>query len=264
MDYLELYKKRITSDGDNVGDALRENTHYFKNKKFKDGMTYRLANVYRNMGTPSEIVKKVDVRVIEIDRQGGLRNILFRPNEYYEVGNIVEFDDTQWLAYDTYGSVVDDIKLRVSRINDIMKWRDETGIIREIPCITATSYLGSGAKSNDTGLTYNNFNVQLPIGKIYMFVELNELTKNVKIGQRFICGSKPYKVTHIDDISLVDSNYYGILQISLDIDLRYRDRDDFENGIAYNDIWEIDSKGNDGDGDGQGGNNGETEEWGGW
>ena len=254
MDYLELYNKRIMRDGDNVGDALRENTHNFKNKKFKDSTTYRLSKVYTNMGTDEESFDEVDIRVIEIDRQGALRNILFRPKEERKVGNIIEFDDTLWLAYDIYGSTVDDIKLRVSKVNDIMKWKDKSGKIHEIPCITSTSYLGSGSKSNDTGLTYNIFDVRLPIGKIFMFVELNKLTTEVELGQRFICGKKVYKVQHVDDISIVDSNYYGVLQITLALDLEYNEKDDFINGIAFNDIWgnTNESSGNSEDG------------WGGW
>ena len=118
-----------------------------------------------------------------------------------------------------------------------MKWKDKSGEIHEIPCITSTSYLGSGSKSNDTGLTYNIFDVRLPIGKIFMFVELNKLTTKVELGQRFICGKKVYKVQHVDDISIVDSNYYGVLQITLALDLEYNERDDFVNGIAFNDIW---------------------------
>ena len=238
MDYLDLYIKRVHSDGDNVGDALRENTHNFKNKKFKDSTTYRLAKIYKNKGTDEESMDEVDVRVIEIDRQGTLRNILFRPKEERKVGNILEFDDTLWLAYDIYGSLVDDIKLRVSKINDVLKWKDESGVIREIPCITSTSYLGSGSKSNDTGLSYNIFDVRLPIGKILMFAEMNKLTSKIVVGQRFICGGKVYKVEHVDDISIIDSDYYGVLQISLSVDLKYNSKDDFINGIAYNDIWE--------------------------
>ena len=258
MDYLELYNRRILSDGDNVGDALRENTHSFKNKKFKDSTTYRLSKIYTNLGTDEESFDEVDIRVIEIDRQGALRNILFRPNEERKVGNVIEFDDTKWLAYDIYGSIVDDIKLRVSKINDIMKWEDKDGNLHEIPCITSTSYLGSGSKSNDTGLTYNIFDVRLPIGKIFMFAELNKLTSQVRVGQRFIVGKHVYKVQHVDDISLVDTDYYGVLQITLAVDLKYNSRDNFETGIAFNDIW-----GNDGNSEGNG-ENGENEDWGGW
>lgn len=256
MDYLDLYSKRVHIDGENVSEALRENTHNFKNKKFKDSTTYRLAKIYTNMGTDEERYDEVDIRVVEIDRQGALRNILFRPNEERKIGNIIEFDDNLWLAYDIYGSVVDDIKLRVSKINDVLKWKDEFGNINTIPCITSTSYLGSGSKSNDTGLSYNTFDVRQPIGRILMFTELNKLTTTIRIGQRFICGSKVYKVEHVDDISIVDSNYYGVLQISLNVDLKYNEYDDFINGIAYNDIWNSQEN--------SGGENGENNEdsWG--
>ena len=237
MDYLELYKKRLQANGDNVGDSFRKNTHYFKNKKFADSTTYRRAKIYTNKGTDIESSVEEDIRVIEIDRQGSLRNILFRPKVDYRVGCIIEFNNTQWLAYDKFGSAVDDIKLRVSRINDILKWKDREGNIREIPCITSTSYLGSGSKSNDVGLSYNVFDVKTLVGKILISVELNKYTTTLELGQRFICGAHVYKLEHIDDISTIDSDYNGVLQLTLSIDLKNNEYDDFKNGIAYNNIW---------------------------
>ena len=237
MDYFEVYKKRLEANGTDVGDSLRKNTHYFKDKKFKTSTSYRRSKIFTNMGTDKESFVEEDIRVIEIDRQGTLRNILFRPNVLHKVGNILEFDGDKWLAYDTYGSTVDDIKLRVGKINDTLRWKDTSGRIIDIPSITSTSYLGSGSKANDAGLAYNVFDVRTPVGKILIAVELNELTTSLRLGQRFICGSKAYKLEHVDDISYVDSDYYGVLQLTLKEDIRNDTKDNFETGIAYQDIW---------------------------
>lgn len=237
MDYFEVYQKRLEANGTDVGDSLRKNTHYFKDKKFKASTTYRRSKIYTNMGTDKEYFVEEDIRINEIDRQGTLRNILFKPTVLHKVGNIIEFDGDRWLAYDTFGSTVDDIKLRVSKINDTLRWKDTSGKIIDIPSVTSTSYLGSGSKANDAGLGYNVFDVKTPVGKILIAVELNELTTTLRLGQRFICGSKVYKLEHVDDISYVDSDYYGVLQLTLKEDIRNDLKDDFETGIAYQDIW---------------------------
>lgn len=239
MSYLDRYNWRLKVDGENLGDSLRNNTHHMKNKKFKDAMTYRLANYYINKGTEKQISGQKDIRVIEIDRQGSIRNILFRVGESLKVGNILEFDDELWLAYDLYGSTVDDIKLRVSRMNDTLKWRDRKGEIHKIPCITSTNTLGSGANSNDGGYLDNAYNVHMPDGKILIFAELNDDTKKIELKQRFIVGSKVYQVVYIDDVTLVDKNYYGVLKFILEVDITYNDKDDFERSLAYNDLFEL-------------------------
>lgn len=226
-------------DGENLGDSLRKNTHYLKDKKFSDAMTYRLAKYYVNKGTAKESSGTKDIRVIEIDRQGSIRNILFRVGEKLEVGNILEFDNELWLAYDLFGSTTDDIKLRVSKINDVLKWKDRNGFIHEIPCISTTTALGSSANSNDGGYLDNAYNVHMPTGKILIFAELTEPTTKIELKQRFIVGSKVYKVVYKDDVTLVDSKYYGVLKFILEVDLTYDTKDDFENSLAYNDLLEI-------------------------
>ena len=237
MDYLKLYRERMSANGSSVGDSFRKNTHYFQQTKFTEATTYRRARIYTNVGTNKMTSVEEDIRVIEIDRQGSLRNILFRPLVDYEVGCMIEFNNSQWLAYDKFGSNIDSIKLRVSRINDTLKWKSKDGVIQEIPSVTSTSYLGSGSKANDAGLSYNVFDVRTPVGKILISVELNEVTETLKLGQRFICGKGVYELEHIDDISTVDSNYHGVLQLSLKTVIIHP-KDDFETGVAYNSIWE--------------------------
>lgn len=237
MNYLEEYNARMEARGGSVGGSFRQSTHHFKEVKFADATTYRRANIYINAGTDDEQSKQEDIRVIEIDRQGALRNILFKPTIDYEIGCIIEFDNTKWLAYDKFGSAIDDIKLRVSRINDILKWKDRKGVIQNIPCITSTSYLGSGSKANDVGLAYNVFDMRTPVGKILIAVELNKVTTNLELGQRFICGKRVYSLEDIDDISSVDENYKGVLQLTLKVDTINPTYDDFETGLAYQKIW---------------------------
>ena len=48
-------------------------------------------------------------------------------------------------------------------------------------------------------------------------------------------------MTGIDDVNMVDSNYYGVLQFTLEMTIIQSDNDNFETGIAYNE-YKIEEK----------------------
>ena len=256
MSYLERYNWRIKVDGTNLGEALRNNTHYMKNKKFTDATTYRKAKWYLDKGTENETSGDIDIRVVEIDRMGSIRNILFKLGEGVRLGTILEFDNDLWLAYDTYGSLRDDIKMRVSKINDELVWKDRAGKVHKVPSISTISALGSSANSNDGKYLENAYNVHMPEGKILVFVELTEETKTIELKQRFIIGSKVYNVVYTDDVTMIDKDYHGVLKLILEVDLKYNNKDDFANSIAYNESFELDqSSAENGDKEDNGGDN---------
>src|SRR5699024_9349592 len=149
---------------------------------------------------------------LEISRMGSIRNILLRPNENLDIGNILIFDDAEWLAFDKYGSLNDNYKLTVGRINDKIKWRDANGVLHEVPCISGTSYLGSKSRQNWYDIEYNTYDVRLPIGQIFVFSEYNEETKLIDLNKRFIFGDKVYEVTGVDNVTYLETDGYGIVQ----------------------------------------------------
>ena len=239
MTYLERYQNRVNADGKSVGESLKNNTLNFIDKKFKDAPTYRLAKVYKNNDFTN--YSEIDTRVLEINRMGSLRTILLRPSKNLDIGNTLFFDGNYWLVYDKYGSVEDNVKLTVSKINSNLKWIDANDKVCTVPCVSSSSYLGSKSRVNSNNIDYNMFDVRLPTGQIMVFAEINKETKKIDLNHRFIFGRRVYEVTGIDDVSMVDDNYYGVLQFTLEMTIIQSDNDNFETGIAYNE-YKIEEK----------------------
>lgn len=239
MAYLERYQSRLGADGESVGESLRNNTVNFIQKRFKDAPTYRLAKIYKN----NDLINftEIDIRALEINRMGSLRTILLRPNEDLDIGNTLFFDNNYWLSYDKYGSVEDNVKLTVSKVNSNLKWIDADDNVCIVPCVSSSSYLGSKSRVNSNDVNYNMYDVRLPTGQIMVFAEINEDTKKIDLNHRFIFGRRVYEITGIDDVSMVDSNYYGVLQFTLEMTIAQTSKDNFETGIAFNE-YEIEEK----------------------
>lgn len=233
-DYLKGYTDRVVSDGKNAGESLKHNTDRFIQQKMKDAPTYRRAKLYINKGTPLVEEFDVDIRVNKILRMGSIRNVLFRPEEKHDIGNIITFDGEDWLAYDKHGSEYSHIKMTVAQINDWLVWEDANGVIQRIPSIASTSPLGSTSKIGDNRVAYSQYHVRVPESQLLVFIELNEVTTKISIDYRFIVGKRVFKVISVDDVTYVDKNYYGVIQLTLEYDEKLLAKDNFETGIAHN------------------------------
>lgn len=230
--YLNNYTKRLGASGNSIHESIMTNTHHYIQSKFKDSPTYRRAEFYHNK-LNEEIRGQIDTRVLEIRRMGNIRNLLLRPTESLDIGNILIFENAEWIVFDKYGSETDSFKLTVGRINDKIKWKDADEVIHSVPCISGTSYLGSKSRQNRFDIEYNTYDVRLPTGQLYIFSELNKTTATLELNQRLIFGNKVYEITGIDNVTMVESDGYGVVQYTVKITTA-REEDDFENEIAYN------------------------------
>jgi hypothetical protein len=184
----------------------------------------------------------MDARVVEIERLGSLREIVLRPNDSLEIGTYVKFDGYTWLLYDKYGGTGStSIKMLAIRCNRLIKWKNETGELKEYECVASATDLGSKSKQSKNEIEWNKFDVRLPLGQLFVTVEVNPDTVKIKLNDRFIFGRNVYEVTGIDDITGIDENDYGIIQLTVAITTK-RTNDDFENDIAEN-IYAIEETG---------------------
>lgn len=228
-EYLNKYRKRLTRVGNNVGKAYQTSTDYFIQSNFADSTTFRKLRV-ESFEFPT--LKEIDSRVIELERMGTLREVLFRPHEGLNLGTIVEFDNETWLISDKWGSKdVGNFKALVQKCNRTLKWKTPTGELREVDCIASANPLGSKANQAKNDIEFNKYDVSLPTGQLFVYTEFNPYTKTVNMNQRFIFGANVYEVVGIDDTSSVDKYGYGILQMTVKITTKRSD-DDFVNRIA--------------------------------
>lgn len=226
-DYINKYKKRMEINGVDMGDAYSKNTIHFMESTFHASPSYRVMKV---KGTEYENVDTMDGRVIEVDRMGSLREVLFRPlSEGVNMGAYLEFDGDIWLVFDRFGQS----KALVERCNRSLKWYDKNGINHELDCIASATDLGSKSKQSKNELEWNKFDVRMPLGQLFVFVELTEETKKIGLNDRFIFGENVYEVTGRDDTTAVNRNGHGVLQLTIKLTIT-RDTDDFVNQIAHN------------------------------
>lgn len=225
--FRENYLNQLEPYGNDIGDAFTSNTDVFMESAFTASPTYRLMKVksteYKNLET-------IDGRTIEVERMGSLREILFRPlSDGLNVGTYLEFDNDTWLIYDKFGRN----KVSASRCNRILKWYDKNGVYQEIDCIASASDLGSKSKQSKNEIEWNKFDVRLPLGQLFVFVELTDETSEIGLNDRFVFGKKVYEVVGMDDTTSVNKNGHGLIQFTIKV-TTVREEDDFANGIANN------------------------------
>lgn len=225
--HFDKYKNRLQRNGENVGEALDNNTIAFRESTFHASPTFRVLEV-DSIEKPH--ITEMDARVVEVERMGSLREVLFRPtSEGLNIGAYIKFDDETWLIFDQFGKD----KVLVEKCNRTLKWKDQSRVIHEFDCIASAMDLGSKAKQSRNEIEWNKYDVRLPLGQLFVFVELREETKQIKLLDRFIFGSKVYEVVGIDDTTTVSKSGYGILQLTVKV-TTIKEEDDFENRIAFN------------------------------
>lgn len=229
-DYIDKYKRRLNRNGKDLGEAYANNTIAFIESTFHASPTFRVMGV-QSIEKPH--ITEMDARVVEVERMGTLREVLFRPtSEGLNEGTYVTFDEHTWIIFDKFGQN----KVIVAQCNRQLKWRDKDGNLISIDCIASSQDLGSKAKQSKNEIEWNKYDVRLPLGQLFVFVELRPETEKINLGYRFIFGSKVYEVTGIDDTTTVrevDGNTYGILQLTVKV-TTIKEEDDFSNRIAYN------------------------------
>ena len=234
MDYYEKYIKRLKSIGNNVGEAYHNNTINFIEKTFNASSTYRVMDIESNNPKYSHI-KKMDGRVVEVERLGTLREIILRPTKNLEIGMYAKIDDEWFLLIDKYGGTGSTaIKMLAIKINQQLRWYDEDGVLREFKCVASATDLGSKARQSKNEIEWNKYDVRLPVGQLFVSVEKNEYTEKIGLNHRFIFGRNVYEVTGIDDITTTNNEGYGIIQFTVKITTK-SSKDDFEKQIAHND-----------------------------
>lgn len=229
MKAIERYKKRVTQGSKTVGESLTSRTHVYINRKFKESPQYRKATV-KSSEYPN--ISNIDIHITSIERMGGIKNVVFRPQETLGLGSYLTFDKSTWIIYDMFKNTVT-TKAIVQECNTQLKWEDKDGVIHTKPCYSGASDLGSKAKQSRSEIAWNKYDVRVPSGQLFCYVELDENTRKIDIEQRLIFGDKVYKVVGYDSTTLTSLEGYGVIYFTLALTPR-KETDDFESGVADN------------------------------
>ena len=229
MSYIDKYKNRVRTNGEDLGEAYSNNTIAFIESTFASSPTFRRLKV-ESYEKPH--ITEMDARVVEVERLGTLREVLFRPtSEDLNEGTYIKFDNFTWLIYDTY-----DKKALVAQCNKKLKWYDKEGKLHNFDCIASASDVGSKAKQSKNEIEWNKYDVNLPVGQLFVFVEYRPETEKIDLGHRFLFGRNAYEIIGVDDntvIREIDGKSVGVIQFIARITTK-NEKDNFETGIAYN------------------------------
>lgn len=228
---FEEYTSRVTAHAKNLRGRYELDTENYINKNFSDAPTYRRINVYREENSLGEY----EVRVNMIERMGNIRNILLRPNFDLNVGNMARFEDRTWLLFDKFGHVDSGVKMTAMRTNYNLKWIDSDGVLNTKRCYASSSDIGSKSKQSRATIEFNKYDVKLPFGQLYVFIETTADTKEIDLNHRFIINDIAYEVIGLDNTTHVEDGY-GIIQFTIKR-VTNHPKDDFEFGIAHNDYY---------------------------
>lgn len=235
---INRFRRRVKSQGDTAGEAITNHTEQYLERTFKDSPSYKLSGVESSQYPD---IKTIDTRVVSVERMGSLREIIFKPKEFLDIGSYLVFDNSKWLIYDAFTNTVSP-KVIAQKCNEILKWKEtlESGEVVEhsYSVVSGASDLGSKAKQSRSEVPYNKLDIREPIGQLFIYVESNEFTNTLEVDKRLIIGDRVYKVVGKDGTTLtsdlihpVHGYNYGIVYFIMQLDTM-KPKDDFVENIA--------------------------------
>ena len=196
--------------------------------------TTMLQNIEEEYPFKSFEFREIQVRMIHaLDKstrakQGDdFRELIFKNIDYtVNLGAYFKFANAYWLAInlDELNRTTKNIIVR--RCNNVLKWRDELGVIHEHPCILEYDATAASPRVDNNVITPNN--------RVRVIVQANDSTLSLKVNKRFIFGDRPFKIIGLNNymIDVIDG-HQNIMYIHTQLD-EISPYDDFENNIAYN------------------------------
>ena len=235
-DHIKKYKERLKNNGNDTGEAYANNTMAFIDATFHASPSF---NVVEVMSSHRTEITKIDTRIVEVERMGSLREVLFRPKQYLDIGTYIKFDGDYWIVSDLWGNKEFTSRALVQRCNHELKWatspywKNDSGKVLSFPCLASQSPIGSKATQGKNDIAFNRYDVMLPEGQLLVYAEYNDETKDIRLNQRFIFGDNVYEIYGIDNASMTDGKGIGIVQLLAKLTTK-KDTDDFENKVAFN------------------------------
>jgi len=165
---------------------------------FTDNMKNLVSTEFEN-STSYELVKisgfDRKTRIVEessIIKNPNRKRLLCFPDETISIGEIVEFDNSNWICVngDTT-SKISDVGI-IERSNNTLKFYDENSILYDVPCI-----VGKGLISLDEQKVISTLDSEIAIQ-----ISNTSITRQIGMNDVFKIGMRNYSVTDINDITV--------------------------------------------------------------
>lgn len=236
-DLLAKQRERLGApQKDGVKNAYIDNTANYVNTTFNNSPSHKKVRVFIKGEEPRE----EDAHILDIGRMGNIRECIFRPFVDIPLGTYLEFSDIKWLSFDRYDNHITP-KHTVAQCNRKLKFK-KYGKVYEVDVFATATDIGSKSKQSRNEVDWNKYDVRMPIGQMFLYMQTNEISELIQIDDRFIVSGRAWKVSGFDNVTLTDREGVGVTFITLKNEL-LREGDDLENGIASSGI--MDNEGND-------------------
>ena len=228
---------------DNIEAALKGNINYsesyaeFNRELYQTEIDthFQFANNYYEVEMENEngsnSFSKIGVR---IDRASNVntgiklsddyKKIIFQKDVNMVLGRKFSFADNTWLVSDNSTLLTNSSSCIVRRCNNVLMYKINGSVDSE-PCVI--DYTSS---SNQLDVKQD---IILPSKNIKVYIQHNNITKNIEINNRFIFGTQVFKVIAFEDYNrLTTTNKnVGLMTIIMELDAK-SENDDFVNDIA--------------------------------
>ena len=165
---------------------------------FTDNMKNLVSTEFEN-STSYNLVKISSVdrktRIVEessIIKNPNRKRLLCFPDETIGIGEIVEYDNSNWICVngDTT-SKISDVGI-IERCNNVLKFYDSTSTLHTIPCI-----ISKGLISLDEQKIISTLDSEIAVQ-----ISNTSITRQIEINDVFKLGMRSWQVTNIDDITI--------------------------------------------------------------
>lgn len=231
VDYARNFKRKMailgeTSYDRNMTRKAHEFNRYFANTLNKEDCTID--------GRPEKAVFQDHSQSNNKDLSDD--KYLIAPNNVeVNIGSYLKWRDSEWLVFtEEYKTIPTHQQLKIKRVNKRLKW-----IVDYKNHAICNNGEGWGAYvQNQTlytlGVSFSGNYNSLINAKMMLYLQDNEETRKLGIGDRLFIGNNIYKIEFADNISRV-----GLINFLLDEDTNNPETDNLELGVA--DYWQRDN-----------------------
>ena len=188
MGYYDLYKARTNMNGETYKDREINQLKRFINDKFLKSPSYHLVYI-RGVEEPRGL-HIYDENAI--NKNPNKKRISSRPNEIFNVGQYVVWEDNDWLITNIdCDSTVQTKGIMQKCNNQISLYIND--VLHKIPCCVDSAQM---RLLN----TDSNKYLEVPSTDVFIRIANNELTQNIKRNDIYKIGEQNYRVSDISDI----------------------------------------------------------------
>lgn len=219
MSYLKLYRKRLNRDGNNIREKRLNDSKNALDRNFVAMNGYRECTLLEHMNFTTETRESVPFEIVVKSETDELKKtFLLRPNTTVSNGSYISFEGRTYIIKETNIDPILPTSSAYLCNREIKLHKDDD----PIPCYTnSTTYGSKGILDQEKFYELDS--------KTKIFIQRNEVTENMYIGQRVMFGSGyVYKITEMDDL-VYPQMFICVAQRDENVPM-----DDFENNVAWN------------------------------